>query len=134
VHWRNNRAFAVRAYFYLDAENQPVTCDPFTWAEFFAIESNRRVGFTQITSQILVSTVFLGLDHSFGDDGPPILFETMVFGGDEDERQWRYSTWSDAEAGHNVVVKRLRKRYLKASKNTQVDIAREQKHDHEDGC
>lgn len=26
-----------------------------------------------------VSTVFLGLDHCFIGDGPPILFETMVF-------------------------------------------------------
>jgi hypothetical protein len=26
-----------------------------------------------------ISTVFLGIDHRYGADGPPVLFETMVF-------------------------------------------------------
>lgn len=50
-----------------------------------------------------VSTVFLGVDHNWGD-GPPILFETMVFGGDHDEWQWRYHTWDEAAQGHAAVV------------------------------
>lgn len=52
---------------------------------------------------ITVSTVFLGLDHSFGE-GPPVLFETMVFGGKHNEEQWRYCTWDQAEVGHRQVV------------------------------
>jgi len=48
---------------------------------------------------ITISTVFLGLDHSFGK-GPPLLFETMIFGGKFDSYQERYSTWEQAEAGH----------------------------------
>ena len=47
-----------------------------------------------------VSTVFLGIDHRFTGDGPPILFETMVFGGECDGETWRYSTWDEAVAGH----------------------------------
>lgn len=31
--------------------------------------------------KIVISTVFLGIDHSFGSGGPPILYETLVFGG-----------------------------------------------------
>jgi hypothetical protein len=31
-----------------------------------------------------ISTVFLGLDHRHFGDGPPLLFETMVFGGSRD--------------------------------------------------
>lgn len=50
-----------------------------------------------------VSTVFLGVDHNWGD-GPPILFETKVFGGDHDEWQWRYHTWDEAAQGHAAVV------------------------------
>jgi hypothetical protein len=46
-----------------------------------------------------ISTVFLGLDHSFGE-GKPLLFETMVFGGKFDQETNRYSTWDEAEAGH----------------------------------
>ena len=50
----------------------------------------------------MVSTVFLGLDHAF-DGGTPLLFETMIFGGEHDEYQERYATWDEAEAGHLVA-------------------------------
>lgn len=51
---------------------------------------------------VLVSTVFLGIDHSmsFREPCAPILFETMVFGGVYDQYQWRYETWEEAEKGH----------------------------------
>src|SRR5262245_14898324 len=49
--------------------------------------------------EILISTVFLGLDHQWMD-GPPLLFETMVFNGPCNEFQERYSTWKEAEEGH----------------------------------
>ena len=53
-----------------------------------------------------VSTVFLGLDHSFGDT-TPILFETLVFGGLKDGYMLRYATWEEAENGHKDVVKEV---------------------------
>jgi hypothetical protein len=34
---------------------------------------------TSLDNGYWVSTVWLGLDHGFGDDGPPLIFETMVF-------------------------------------------------------
>lgn len=52
---------------------------------------------------VLVSTVFLGLDYSF-DDGPPVLYETMVFKkGGSDEMQ-RYHTKEEALEGHKEMV------------------------------
>jgi hypothetical protein len=51
----------------------------------------------------LHSTVFIGLDHNWGE-GPPLVFETMIFGGEFDQYQYRYSTWAEAEAGHAVAV------------------------------
>jgi hypothetical protein len=51
-----------------------------------------------------VSTVFMGIDHNFTRGGPPLLFETMIFGGPEDGFQARYSTWDEAEAGHAVAL------------------------------
>lgn len=51
----------------------------------------------------VVSTVFLGLDHQFGD-GPPLVFETMIFGGEHDQEQWRYSTIEEAREGHDRAV------------------------------
>lgn len=50
--------------------------------------------------QCEVSTVFMPIDHSFSDDGPPIVFETMIFGGVFNGYQDRYCTWNDAERGH----------------------------------
>ncbi len=57
---------------------------------------------------VRVSTVFLGMDHSFGHGGPPILFETMVFGGEHDEYQERCSTYEEAEAMHHRVCALVR--------------------------
>jgi len=48
---------------------------------------------------VQISTVFLGIDHSW-DNGPPVLFETMVFGGNHDQYQERCSTWKQAEDMH----------------------------------
>ncbi len=59
---------------------------------------------------IVVSTVFLGLNHSF-DEGPPVLFETMVFGGEHHELQARYHTREEAEQGHEDIVKMLQSYY-----------------------
>jgi hypothetical protein len=52
---------------------------------------------------IMVSTVFLGIDHGY--EGPPILWETMVFGTDfQDFGQARYRSQEEAIAGHAAIV------------------------------
>ena len=76
--------------------------DLMEWAKQFEID-NRVVQQDEING-IKVSTVFLGLDHSFGD-GKPLLFETMIFGGEHDGYQDRYSTWDEAEEGHKQALK-----------------------------
>ena len=53
-----------------------------------------------------LSTVFLGIDHSFGE-GALKLFETMVFGGLLDQWQWRYTTWEEAETAHREIYRVL---------------------------
>jgi hypothetical protein len=68
------------------------------WAQW--METADRQVKLSIQGDVRVSTVFLGLDHSFRDSGPPILFETMAFIGHESAGQERYSTWEEAEAGH----------------------------------
>lgn len=55
-----------------------------------------------------ISTVFLGLDHSHGMGGPPLLFETMIFGGAHNGYQTRCSTWEEAEAQHTEALKLVR--------------------------
>jgi len=56
---------------------------------------------------IRVSTAFLGIDHNFTDDGPPMLFETMVFGGALDGDCDRTSTWEEAEKQHVETLTRV---------------------------
>lgn len=78
--------------------------DTLTWALWFE-DADRTVSKTQVNEDVCVSTVFLGLDHNHGLTGRPVLFETMVFGGELDEEMRRYSTWNEAEEGHAYVVK-----------------------------
>ena len=61
-------------------------------------EKNRRVAQTEYGG-VEVSTVLLVIDHNWGK-GPPLIFETMIFGGEFHQSQWRYSTREEAEAGH----------------------------------
>lgn len=87
--------------------HEPKPVDLMTWARWF--ESNRDTRHVAVTDHPLgkVSTVFLGLDHSFGARGAPLLFETMVFGGAMDGEMDRYATWDEAEAGHAAMVARV---------------------------
>lgn len=61
--------------------------------------------------EYLVSTVWLGLDHQYGN-GPPLIFETMIFiksgEGALDEEQWRYATEEQAMLGHAEAVTLVR--------------------------
>jgi len=81
----------------------PVICSgPIEWAERFE-PAGRRVAHTE-NDEVRVSTVFLGIDHAWGNSRP-MLFETMVFGGDHDGDMRRYSTWDEAADGHLDVCK-----------------------------
>ena len=65
-----------------ESGEKPMRCDDIeVWAHWFEDFECRRVGATYLAhGKIFVSTVFLGVDHSFGfDDKAPVLWETMVF-------------------------------------------------------
>ncbi len=96
------------AYYGLDADHRVIETDQVTWSNQFEPTNDRHVGYTQITSEITVSTVFLGIDHRFTGKGPPLLFETLVFGSEMDGEMWRYTSWDDAEVGHAMAVKKVR--------------------------
>lgn len=80
--------------------------DLLTWGRWLET-ADRQVANT-LVGDVRVSTVFLGLDHSFGDDRPPILFETMVFGGSLEDEMDRYATWDEAEKGHAAMVEKVK--------------------------
>jgi len=85
-------------FYILDSDNNPITATMEEWSKFNGDRCTKRVAFDE-NDDVRVSTVFLGMNHNWGE-GPPILFETMIFGGDHDEYQWRYVTWDEAIAGH----------------------------------
>jgi hypothetical protein len=47
--------------------------------------------------------VFLGLDHAWDSD-IPVLWETMIFGGEHDQYQERYTSYEDALKGHQTAL------------------------------
>lgn len=91
------------SHYVLDGHTPVVEPDLMRWARSF--NSNRRVALTKIGA-VEVSTVFLGINHNFGD-GEPILFETMIFDETSANREWRYATWDEAQAGHDRIVAAL---------------------------
>ncbi len=87
----------------LDEDRNPILeTNLFAWAQWYEY-ADRRVAFTDV-NDVEISTVFLGLDHNHLGQGPPLLFETMIFGGEHDGWMDRYTTWEEAEAGHNEAV------------------------------
>ncbi len=89
---------------FYDKEGAPLTL--MEWADMNEDLSYRIVEQTsegEGEGEVMVSTVWLGLDHQFGLDGPPLIFETMVFGGISDGELWRYHTNPEAVDGHQTA-------------------------------
>jgi hypothetical protein len=74
------------------------------WGRLLEQEHYRLVEFTEVGA-VHVSTVWLGLDHAMGNTTPPLIFETMIFGGELDEKCQRYATLEEAKAGHDRWVR-----------------------------
>jgi hypothetical protein len=94
-------------YYILGDDGEPVAVDLNTWAEWYETHFADRVVAKTETDNELVSTVFLSLDHAFLEPGP-ILFETMIFGGEYDQWQWRHQNRHQALAFHEQLVAALR--------------------------
>lgn len=89
-------------------------CEELAWHGWFE-SAERHVGDDTIRG-VRISTVFLGLDHNFFGEGPPILWETMVFGGRLHGEMRRYSSRADAVRGHALFVTRVDRSDRRASR------------------
>ena len=88
---------------------EPVPCPTLeVFTRWFEKNGKERAVAKDSVGNEVVSTVFLGIDHSCTRDGPPVLWETMVFGSDNEVVQ-RYTSLKDAKSGHKEVVKMLRR-------------------------
>ncbi len=97
-------------YFYILRNKKPVPISSIDeWGRMLK-RKDRRVAKTIIEGgkeEIKISTVFLGLNENYSGHGKPVLFETMVFGGDLDGDMYRYTSWTAAEKGHRKMIKRV---------------------------
>lgn len=91
---------------FYDREGNPISVE-----RFGELVEEHGVAYKQVAmttvGRTMVSTVWLGLDHNYSG-GPPLIFETMIFGGPNDGDMWRYATEEEAKAGHERVVALVR--------------------------
>jgi hypothetical protein len=93
-------------HYILDGQTPVIEPDILKWAKWREeVDRNdkRRVALAELPD-CKVSTVFLATAPA-ARDGRSLLFETMIFGGEHDQKTWRWYTWSKAEEGHQVAVR-----------------------------
>lgn len=85
------------------------------------MSSERQVK-SEIINEFVISTVFLCLDHQYDQDGPPLLFETMIFplGTFTNIFSQRCSTWDQALEMHEKAKKWLLEQVIESKENLKV--------------
>lgn len=90
-------------WYILDKENKPVKSTIIQHSEWIEANPERKAVKQEHICDIFISTVFLGLDHAWNSD-IPVLWETMIFGGEHDQYQDRYTSVEDALEGHQIAL------------------------------
>jgi hypothetical protein len=98
---------------YYDKQGRAISRE--RWADLAETPEYKIVRQHRLSEAVMVSTVWLGLDHSFQRGSTPIIFETMSFedmlGAGMQEREFkRYSTERAAIIGHARILRRVAKR------------------------
>jgi hypothetical protein len=89
---------------YVLVDRKPVNCsNDDAWFMWFADWDNRLVAQT-VVRPALISTVFGGIDRSYGRSPQPLVFETHIFGGEHDGWEEFSSSWEEAELVHAEAV------------------------------
>ena len=81
--------------------------DLIKWGLWFEDHNDQRMVERTKIGDAEISTVFLGLNHAFGE-GPPLLYETMVFGGALEGEMLRTATLEEAKAAHEHLSARVK--------------------------
>ncbi len=99
----NNQPLEKIEYYILENKEPVKTEDTIEWAKWFERKENWYVA-KDIIDDSQVITFFQGLIT----EGLPKLFQTMVIGGQLDGEYDNYSTWQEAETGHERMVERVK--------------------------
>jgi hypothetical protein len=116
----------------LDEDDEPEVCDDIlVWSAWMSLRERRLL--YDVVGDAEVSTVFLGTDYRHLGDGPPILWETMIFGGVHDLRITRYTSKLAALQGHARIVGALERERSAQSRHGHVHDAKgAHQHQHDD--
>jgi hypothetical protein len=91
----------------LDEHKNVIPATLLEWAEYLESHHKERIVAKDKIDGHMVSTVFLGLDHSnICNAGKLEIFETMIFGKNSGAEEYcdRYATWAEAEEGHRRAI------------------------------
>ena len=91
------------SWYILDKNNKPVKSTIVDCGEWLNKNPERKAVKQEHIGDVFISTVFLGLDHAWDSD-IPVLWETMIFGGEHDQYQDRYTSVEDALEGHQIAL------------------------------
>jgi len=101
----DDRLLGIRDGLHYDKEGREITF--WQWGKLHDCVEYIRIADDTI-GPYWVSTVWIGLNHNWGG-GPPLIFESMVFKGDESDLDCvRYSTLEQALEGHARMVEEVR--------------------------
>jgi hypothetical protein len=87
---------------------RPATMDE--WSANFSRQNRQVIETIAEDGSWRVSTVWLGIDHRNWGDGPPLLFETMIFsdGLPCDNACRRCANVDDALLAHSILVREVK--------------------------
>lgn len=97
---------------FYDRQGKPITLEE--WGVLAEDDNYRRVARTEV-GHIVISTVWLGLNHNWWPGSPPVFFETMIFGGPHDMELWRMPNEISALAAHDQAVALCRAKVKKST-------------------
>lgn len=96
-------------WYILSVDNKPVAVSITEAVQWMEDNPERKAVKQDHIDDKFVSTVFLGLDHSWNNK-ELILWETMIFGGEHDQYQERYSSYEDALEGHQKAINLIKQK------------------------
>ena len=95
---------------FFDLDGEPISV--LEWEVLFEDFEGRQIAYTDV-GEVRISTVWFGINYRFEDEGAPLIFESMVFGGEFDQTCDRYPNRHAALAGHDQLVTMVQSRAKK---------------------
>ena len=91
------------SWYILDKNNKPIRSTIVDYGKWLQENPEKKAVKQEHIGDIFISTVFLGLDHAWFSD-IPVLWETMIFGGEHDRYMDRYTSHEDSLEGHQAAL------------------------------